>query len=237
MFESAELEEYHREVVVVDDELYPEQVEEALARMRSQQRFGRAVVVGVAACLVGAVLWAVVTAVTRVQIGWMAIGIGALVGLSMRRFGRGVEAHFGYVGAGLALFGCLLGNFLTVYVVVATEFEIPLVEAASVLSAGAVARVTFSSFDMFDLLFYGLAIFEGYRLAFREVTYGDLLVGTDLAVDAGDVDAGDVDGGGVEAGERQDDVLRRELLAEEASRGESGRLFSQSSRGAAAARG
>jgi hypothetical protein len=39
----------------------------------------------------------------------MAVGVGAGVGLAMRRWGRGVAPKFGVAAAALALLGCLAG--------------------------------------------------------------------------------------------------------------------------------
>ena len=68
---------------------------------------------GLGAAIAGAAIWAAITAATEYQIGWMAIGVGFLVGFAVRVVGKGSEASFGVVGAVLALLGCLLGNLLT----------------------------------------------------------------------------------------------------------------------------
>jgi hypothetical protein len=66
---------------------------------------------GLAAAIVGAVIWAVITVTTDHQIGWMALGVGALVGFALR-IGNGGKA-FGILGALFALFGCVLGNYFS----------------------------------------------------------------------------------------------------------------------------
>jgi len=40
--------------------------------------------VGLAAAIVGAIIWAVVTVTAKYQIGWMAVGVGAFVGFALR---------------------------------------------------------------------------------------------------------------------------------------------------------
>ena len=69
-----------------------------------------AALAGLAAAFVGAIAWAIVTVTTKYQLGIMAIAVGLLVGLALR-LGNGGKA-FGILGACLALFGCVLGNFL-----------------------------------------------------------------------------------------------------------------------------
>ena len=63
---------------------------------------------GLAAAIIGAIIWAVVTVTTKYQIGLMALGVGALVGFAMR-IGNGGKS-FSILAALLAFFGCILGN-------------------------------------------------------------------------------------------------------------------------------
>jgi hypothetical protein len=59
---------------------------------------------GLAAAILGAIIWAVVTVTTKYQIGYMAIGVGALVGFALR-IGKGGESFrcFGRVPCTLRL--------------------------------------------------------------------------------------------------------------------------------------
>ena len=70
-------------------------------------------VAGLAAALVGAVLWALLASATHVKIGYAAIGVGYLVGFAMRAAGKGHSPVYGYVGAVLALLGCVVGDLLS----------------------------------------------------------------------------------------------------------------------------
>ena len=83
------------------------------ANLRKQQDLVLAVVGGLSAAVLGAIVWAMFTVATNYQIGYMAIAVGLLVGFSVRYFGAGVDKHFGYIGAILALVGCALGNLLS----------------------------------------------------------------------------------------------------------------------------
>ncbi|MGK0390595.1 MAG: hypothetical protein ACI94Y_003353 [Maribacter sp.] len=51
---------------------------------------------------------------TEYQIGFMAIGVGILVGFDNKFAGKGIDSMFGIIGASFALFGCLLGNLFTI---------------------------------------------------------------------------------------------------------------------------
>ena len=120
---------------------------------------------GLVAAVIGAGLWALVTIVTGFQIGWMAVGVGFLVGWAVRVAGKGTHRAFGIMGALLALGGCAVGNLLTIVVIAARHFEIPLLAVFSRLTPDVVVKVMEAMFSPMDLLFYGIAIYEGYRFS------------------------------------------------------------------------
>ena len=120
---------------------------------------------GLAAAGIGAVLWALVTIVTGYQIGWMAVGVGFLVGWAVRVAGKGTHRAFGIMGALLALGGCAVGNLITVLVIAARHFEIPMLQVFGRLTPDVVVNLMETTFKPIDLLFYVIAIVEGYRFS------------------------------------------------------------------------
>jgi hypothetical protein len=60
----------------------------------------------------GAIIGAAATVYSNYQTGFMAIGIGALVGYLVRTMGGGHTGTFGLVGAAFAIVGCGFGNIL-----------------------------------------------------------------------------------------------------------------------------
>ncbi len=149
-----------------------------MQRMRDQQNLGAGVVAGLGAALAGAAIWAVVTVITGYQIGWMAIGIGFLVGYAVRAAGKGIDQVFGFAGAALALVGCMLGNLLTVCYFVSENEGIPLMELLSQLNVEIITELMTATFSPMDLLFYGFAVYEGYQLSTRPVTEEDIQAAT-----------------------------------------------------------
>jgi antitoxin component YwqK of YwqJK toxin-antitoxin module len=143
--------------------------EVGLQKLRSHQDFNFAIVGGLVATLVSAVLWAIITVAAKYQIGYMAVGVGLLVGFAVRFFGAGVDKKFGFLGAGLALLGCLLGNLFSQIGFAALDQAQGYFEIISLLTPGIVFSVLAETFQPMDLLFYGIAIYEGYRFAFRPV--------------------------------------------------------------------
>jgi hypothetical protein len=143
-------------------------------RLRSQQNLVGGVIAGVVAAGVGAILWAVITVTTEFQIGFMAIGVGFLVGIAVRRFGKGVDTIFGLTGAVLALVGCAAGNLLAICGLLAKHNNLSFFTVLSGLEFELVKNLMVASFSPMDLLFYGIAVYEGYKLSFRRLAAADL---------------------------------------------------------------
>lgn len=159
-------------------ELDPVMVEYAMGRFREEQKLGAGILAGFVAAVAGAALWAVITVATGYQIGWMAVGVGFLVGLAVRQVGRGLDKSFGIAGALLALLGCLLGNFFTVVHFVAEASELAYFETLTTLEPAAIPELMTVTFSPMDLLFYGIAIYEGYKLSFRQISRDELELAT-----------------------------------------------------------
>lgn len=149
--------------------LDPAQAELLRQRLLGQQSLPRAVLAGVGASLLGAGLWAAVTVATGYQLGLMAVALGFGVGLAVRAAGKGITTPFGVAGAALALAGCALGNLLAVVALVASGEGVPFFEALARLDLDLARRLVVAGFRPMDLLFYGVAVYEGYRLSFRSV--------------------------------------------------------------------
>ena len=148
--------------------------EESLEILRSDQQLVPAILAGSGAAVVGAIVWAMVTVATGYQIGYMAIAVGAAVGLAVRVVGKGIDPIFGYVGGGLALFGCVLGNLFSIIGFVAGADEMGYFETLSALDFSLMVELLGLNFDVIDLLFYGIAAYEGYTFAFRKLTEEDV---------------------------------------------------------------
>ncbi len=157
-----------------DVEFDPAMIEVAMQQFASEQNLVGGLAAGVFAAVAGAVVWAVVTVITGYQIGWMAVGVGFLVGIAVRIVGKGIDKIFGIAGAVIALFGCLLGNIFTVAYFVADAEGMGVFEVLSSLGPAAMFELLKITFSPMDLLFYGIAVYEGYKLSFRTITQEEL---------------------------------------------------------------
>ena len=153
----------------------PVMVEMAMEKFRSEQNLTGGVLAGSAGALVGAAIWAVITVLTDYQIGWMAVGVGFLVGIAIRTIGKGIDTVFGVVGAAMAIFGCLLGNLFTVCYFVSIAEKMDFFEVFSRLNLTIIANLLKATFSPMDLLFYAIAVYEGYKLSFRKIPEEEFL--------------------------------------------------------------
>ncbi|MFK7735255.1 MAG: hypothetical protein AB8B50_04455, partial [Pirellulaceae bacterium] len=83
---------------------------------------------------------------------------------------------FGILGAACALLGCVLGNAFAICGFVAQDEGVSVINAVATLFANPSAMLELMklTFSPMDLLFYGIAVYEGYKFSFRQMTDQDL---------------------------------------------------------------
>lgn len=148
--------------------------EKHIDQFKSEQRFSNGLIAGLVAGVLGAVVWGVITVATGYQIGYMAIAIGAGVGVAIRYFGKGIDQIFGISGAIVAILSCLLGNFFSIIGFVSNNEGLGVLDTLSMFDYGQIIPIMSSTFSPMDLFFYGIAGYEGYKFAFRTFTEEDL---------------------------------------------------------------
>ena len=139
----------------------------AIEQIDDQSNLLMGLIGGVIAMLTGAIIWGAITYFTQYKIGWIAIGVGFLVGIAIKFFGRGKSIVFGLSAAVLALIGCALGNLIFYAGILARE------EGASFLrvffflliTPAAAIEVFTIAFEFMDILFYALAAYVGFSTA------------------------------------------------------------------------
>ena len=104
----------------------------------------------------------------------MAIGAGLLVGGVVRVFGRGLDKSFGYLGAGLSLVSCVIGNYLANCMFIAREVNLSVTSVLTQVNLAAIPKVMMAAFHPTDILFYGLAVYMGYYFSFRRITQAQI---------------------------------------------------------------
>jgi hypothetical protein len=138
-------------------------------KMEKEQKLLSGIIAGLIAAIIGAILWGYITIWLNWQIGWMSIGVGALVGLGVRIFGKGISIKFGIAGAILALLGCVLGNIFVNYLAISRAYEIPLFDVIKNIPFKDVIDLFKATFEWIDILFYAIALVAGYQFSIRKV--------------------------------------------------------------------
>jgi len=150
--------------------LDPDKLEMFQRKMRSEQNLVGGAAAGLVAALAGAGMWAAVTVSTGYQIGFMAIAVGFLVGFAVRKVGRGIDKSFGLLGAALALLGCVTGNILTIVALVSQEYSMSPLKVLGDLGPAGSIEALFQTSNFMDAIFYGIAVYEGYKFSFRRIS-------------------------------------------------------------------
>ncbi|MFI1743140.1 hypothetical protein [Thalassobellus sediminis] len=148
--------------------------ERDIDKFKAEQDYPKALIAGLIVGIAGGLLWAAITVATEYQIGYMAIAIGAGVGLTMRYIGKGIDQIFGITGAVIAILSCLLGNFFSMIGFAANQESLGYIEVLGLIDYSLVPSLMVETFSPMDLFFYAIAAYEGYKFAFRAFTEKDL---------------------------------------------------------------
>jgi hypothetical protein len=143
-------------------------------KFREKQNMKRGVVFGFAAMLLCSLLWAEISISLRLQSSLMAIGIGTLVGFSVRYFGYGVDNVFGVVGALLSFVGILFGNVLIYFKLAKKLFGWSIQETLIYFDSDVFYEFIGNFLGFSDIIFYGLTIYIGFRASFRKISKKDI---------------------------------------------------------------
>lgn len=132
----------------------------------AEENLPKGIICAVIATLVGAAAWGLISVSTGFQIGYMAIGIGFLVGYAMRQ-GKGIRPIFGIIGAVLALIGCGLGDYLSIIGFIAQEYDMAYSDVFFSMDFADIFPLLIENLASMTVLLYGFAVYEGYKFSFR----------------------------------------------------------------------
>lgn len=137
---------------------------------RSQQNLPAATLAGFIGALIGTAVWLGFTVAVNTQIGWMAVGVGLIVGAMVRHTGHGFDRVFGIMAVGASLAGCAMGTLLAGCWLLATESEeFIFAELVLSLTPGLVTRIFQAMLTTTSLVFGGVAVIAAYWLSIRRI--------------------------------------------------------------------
>ncbi|MFO1042310.1 MAG: MJ0042-type zinc finger domain-containing protein [Planctomycetaceae bacterium] len=131
--------------------------------------FGGPLSAVLAACVsggAGAIIWCVIVIVTHYEIGWIAWGVGALVGASVRFAAKEIEEStagvIAAIGSAVSIMaGKLLLAVLIVQFVPVEEID---AELGKMTNAGRLIHLFASNFGIIDFIFFFLAVGTAYKI-------------------------------------------------------------------------
>jgi len=127
-----------------------------------------AVAGGLAAALLGAVIWAAITVITNMEVGYVVVGIAFMVGWAVKTFGRGSETAYGIVGALCTIFGIVAGKVFTLVWLVASANSLPIIDVVSKMDWSKAANVIGTNLGPIDFIFAALALSLGFKYSKRK---------------------------------------------------------------------
>lgn len=130
------------------------------------ENFALAIPAGLAVAVVGAALWATIAVVTQMEIGIVAVAVGYAVGRAIKAVGHGRSEKFGILGAACSLLACVIGNLLSALFFFADQTHVPIMTVVSGSSPEFLFSLMKNFTQALDFLFYGIAIYEGFRFSF-----------------------------------------------------------------------
>lgn len=133
-----------------------------------KENFILAILAGLAAAILSGGLWAAVTVVSEMKLGIMAIAVGFIVGYAIKHVGNGEDEKFRILGALCGLIGCVLGNTLSILIFVAQTESLDVMQLLSSMTPDLLVNLNVAAFQWMDLVFYAIAIYEGYKFSVRD---------------------------------------------------------------------
>jgi len=122
-------------------------------------------VIGTIAC---ALIWTLITVITKYQIGYIALGIGFVVGYLVQRLGNGNNLLFGLIGGIFSLIACVVGDLFSMIVFVADEYNESYFTILSGLSFSDCIYILQNSIQPMSIFFYAIAGYTGFKFAFKK---------------------------------------------------------------------
>jgi hypothetical protein len=135
--------------------------------MKEKQNIALGIIGGIAALIIGLAAWTGTMLLVSYKLDWMALGVGLLIGYSVRLLGKGVEPKFGVIGAVLAFIGSVAGNLLTACIIFANGKSISFFSVLPQLNPKTVLYFLKAVIGPFDVIFCLGAILIGYYFAFK----------------------------------------------------------------------
>ena len=149
----------------------PEKIQ---AQLLKEQNFKKGLLASSIVGIIGAVIWSLVTLLTGFNFGLLAILIGAMVSLSMRYFGKGLDQKFGISAAIISGISIIFAYLFSLIAIIANTYSANVFEVLFGLGPVELLQLTFSTTTVFSYVAIALALAQGYKFAFRVIPHKEI---------------------------------------------------------------
>jgi hypothetical protein len=129
-------------------------------------QFMLATVSGVATAVICALAWPCIALLAGPQLDCLAVGVGVLIGLSIRYSGKGTTPVYGVLAMALTLIGSISGNILGV-IASATHENLDIFGVAQHVNLSEVILSILSQATLSTYLLFGAGVVLSYLVAVR----------------------------------------------------------------------
>ena len=120
------------------------------------------IVAGVLASFVASIVYALYPFLFGIQLEFLAIGVGFIVGFTISKFSGRKSWVLGIFGAILSLASCILGDVLSAIAIYSYQNNAPFFEIITSLNFSKITNILFQIIGMENILFYLMAMLIGY---------------------------------------------------------------------------
>jgi hypothetical protein len=149
----------------------PAQVQHYIDLLRSRQRIPIAILAGFGGAVLGAAAWLGLSSLFGLQVGWMAIVVGVLVGVTMRYFGHGIDLPISIAALFMVALGIVAGDLASGCAAAArASKDLGFLDQVARLTPEKVVAIMKGSFDVIDVVFDVTGLVAGVLLSRRRVS-------------------------------------------------------------------
>ncbi len=137
---------------------------------RTNQHLPMAVLAASIGAVLGALAWLGITAFTTLQVGWMAMVIGVVIGGMVRGAGKGIDRDFGLIAVILTLAGSAAGMVLAgCWFLALQSEEAAFSDVLFSLTPGLITQIYVALLTPVNLAYWGVAVVAAYWLGIRRI--------------------------------------------------------------------
>lgn len=148
---------------------------ELAERLISEQNFAAAVIAGAVATVLAAAAYGIIVAEWAFSYGFVAAGVGIVIGLAMQFLGRGISMKFAVAATFYTITGCVLGNLFRVIMELARESATSPIDVLRNSSLLVLAESSISYLSFLDLVYWFVAVFCAVFFARRALSRAERL--------------------------------------------------------------